>query len=82
MKAKNFSSILVLGVTIEVLLVERLRQDLEVATTAVDVLLVLDGELEDEILTLVGEISRQSLGDGVETVVLGGAETWRQKKPG
>ena len=45
----------VLGVAIEACLVKTLGEDLEVATTAVNVLLMLHGELNDKILALVGK---------------------------
>jgi len=67
---------LVLGVSVEVDLVKSGGQELNITTTAVNVLRVLDGVLEDEGLSLVREVS-ELLGDGVETIVLRGAETWK-----
>mmetsp|Transcript_69377 Transcript_69377/g.185075 ORF Transcript_69377/g.185075 Transcript_69377/m.185075 type:complete len:370 (+) Transcript_69377:81-1190(+) len=66
---------LIIGVTAPLLLVNSGRGNLNVATTAVKVLLVLDSVLEDQGLVLVGE--RSGLGrDVVPTVVSGGAETF------
>merc|ERR1740133_355596 len=60
----------VLGVSVEFLAVEWGRSKLEVSTTAVDVLLVLDGVLNDESLVLVAE-SREGGRDSVELGILG-----------
>jgi hypothetical protein len=64
----------VLGVPVEFLAVEWGRPKLEVSTTAVDVLLVLDGVLDDESLVLVAE-SREGGRDSVELGILGCLET-------
>ena len=59
---------LVVGVTVEVFLVETSGDKLKVATTTVKTLLALDGELEHKILALVGELVESS-GDLVESVI-------------
>jgi len=48
--------VLVLGLALELLLVKRARADLDVGTTAILGLLVLDGVLDHEGLVLVGEL--------------------------
>jgi len=63
------------GVAIEVGLVKAGGEELDVATTAVEVLLVLDGELEDEVLALILEGGRELGGDRVEAGILRGLET-------
>jgi len=63
------------GIAVEVDLVESRGDKLDVATTTVEALLVLDGELEDEVLALVGEGGLDLAGNGVEAGVLGGLET-------
>lgn len=53
-------------------------KDLNVAASTVDLLLVLDGELDDQGLPLVTEgleASRQ----GVEAGVLAGLQTWKKR---
>lgn len=49
--------------------------DLDVGTSAVEGLLVLDGVLDDDSLILVGELGERGRG-GVETEILGGTETY------
>eukprot|EP00123_Amoebidium_parasiticum_P006625 comp17537_c0_seq1/m.17095 comp17537_c0_seq1/g.17095 ORF comp17537_c0_seq1/g.17095 comp17537_c0_seq1/m.17095 type:complete len:403 (+) comp17537_c0_seq1:258-1466(+) len=62
------------GVTVHLLLVEVLSEDLNVTTTAVNALLVLDGELDYEVLTLVAEGVELS-GNSVELGILASLET-------
>lgn len=66
--------LLVLGVTVEGLLVNASGEELKVSTTAVKFLLVLQAVLKDEGLTLVAELFVVSR-DGVETVVLSSLQT-------
>lgn len=44
------------GVSVHVLLVQVRREEFDVAAAAVDLLLVLDGELDDQGLALVAEV--------------------------
>lgn len=57
-----------------VILVEVRGEDLDVTASAVDLLLVLDGELDDQRLPLVAERIKAG-GQGIETGVLAGLET-------
>lgn len=50
-------------------------EDLDVASSTVNLLLVLDGELDDQCLPLVAE-GRKAGRQGVEAGVLAGLETW------
>ena len=54
------------------------REDLHVATAAVDLLLVLHSELNDQRLALVAERLKTGRG-GIETSVLAGLEAWDTK---
>jgi hypothetical protein len=63
-----------LGVTIEVLLVNIAWEDLDVSTSAVNLLLVLHSVLENEVLLLVGERGELS-SVGIKASVLGGLDT-------
>lgn len=49
-------------------------EDLDVSTSAVNLLLVLDGVLENQVLALIAEGGELG-GVGVETSILGGLET-------
>lgn len=63
------------GVAVHLCWLEFAVKDLNVATTAVDVLLMLDGELDDQGLSLIAEgleLARES----VEASVFRGLETW------
>ena len=67
--AKAQENLLVLAITVELLLVQTSREDLDVTTSAVNVLLMLDRELDNQGLALVaklGELGRNL----VESVVL------------
>jgi hypothetical protein len=66
--------VLVLGVTIQVGLISSSGVELDVGTSTVEVLLMLDGVLDDEVLVLVGELGEGGR-SGVEAVVLGGTQT-------
>ena len=61
-------------VSTEVLLISASRQELDVTTAAAEVLLVLDGELQNESLTFVGE-GLEGRRDLVEAVILSGLKT-------
>lgn len=56
---------LVRGLSVHVLLVKLAVKDLQVTTSAVDVLLMLDCELDDEVLAFVAE-GLELAGKGVE----------------
>lgn len=73
-KKKSARNVLVLGLTVQVLLVGSSGVELDVSTSAVKGLLVLNGVLDNEGLVLVGERRERGRG-GVETEVLRGAET-------
>jgi hypothetical protein len=66
--------LLVFRVTVEFLLVDSAGEDLDVSTSAVNVLLVLHGVLENQILTLVAELGEFG-SVGVEAGILGGLDT-------
>jgi hypothetical protein len=61
------------GLATELLLVDVAAEQLDVAATAVELLLVLDGELQHQGLVLVAEL-RVLRRDGVEPVVLRGLD--------
>ena len=67
-------NVLVLRVTVQVLLVGSSGVKLDVSTSTVERLLMLDGVLDNERLVLVGELGERS-GGSVETEILSGAET-------
>lgn len=77
--ATGKAHVLVRGVTVEGGLVNGAGQDLDVATTAVDLLLVLDGILDDELLALVAELGELG-GDLVEAGILRGVQTWQEEQ--
>lgn len=58
-----------------VALVQVRGEDLDVAAPAVDLLLVLDGELNDQGLSLVTEGVKAGR-DGVEAGILAGLDAW------
>ena len=68
---------IVLAVAVEGGLVDIFREELGVVVTAVNVLLVLHRELDDEGLALVAEGLGELGRDGVETGILAGVETCR-----
>lgn len=64
----------VLGLSMHVSLLQCAREELHVATAAVNVLLVLHGKLDDQCFTLVGE--RVEAGRlGIEVGILAGLQT-------
>lgn len=62
------------ALAVHILLVQLAVEDLQVATTAVDVLLVLNGELDDDRLALVAE-GFELLRQGVETGIFAGLQS-------
>ena len=58
-----------------VLLLKLCAEELDVAAAAVDLLLVFDGELDDQILPLAAELVKLCR-EAVEFGVLAGLDTW------
>lgn len=72
---KEQRDVLVLGVTVVSGLVKTGRENLDVTSTAVDLLLVFDRERDHEIRALAREFLEELGGDGVETSILRSLES-------